>query len=106
MQKSTKPDPAILAEVERLKQYFETTPVLIKEWREGCMLVREIPEFIELELNATATFNPNHPFNPPLKRLQQLEKAIQSQLTLISRRINGCLGVFRTVADCCVLIQS
>ena len=46
------------------------------------MLVKDIPEFIKLELNAALTFNPNHPFNPLLKRLQQLEKAIQNQLTM------------------------
>lgn len=82
MQKDMKQDSAILAEVERLKKYFETTPILIKEWREGCMLVRDIPTFIKMELVAAAAFNPNHPFNPPLKRLQQFEKAVQNQLTI------------------------
>lgn len=62
--------PEVLKEVTRLKEYFETTPILIKEWHEGCMHVKDIPEFIKLELNAAETFNPKHPFNPPLKRLQ------------------------------------
>ncbi|WP_118975760.1 DUF6965 family protein [Taibaiella koreensis] len=79
MQRKISQDPAILAEVERLRVFFETTPILISEWREGCMVVKDIPQFIRLELNAAATFNPSHPFNPPLKRLQQLEKAIQNQ---------------------------
>ena len=47
------------------------------------MVVKDIPEFIRLELNAAATFNPKHPFNPPLKRLQQLEQTIRTQLNIV-----------------------
>lgn len=71
--------PEVLKEAERLQHFFQTTPILIKEWKEGCMQVKDIPAFIEMELNAARTFNPNHFFNPPLKRLQQLEKAILHQ---------------------------
>jgi hypothetical protein len=72
--------PEVLKEVDRLQQFFETTPILIREWKEGCMLVTNLPEFISLELHAARTFNPTHYFNPPLRRLQQLEKAIQNQI--------------------------
>ena len=82
MQKDTPQHPEVLKEVQRLKEYFETTPILIKEWREGCMVVKDIPAFIKLELNAAATFNPKHPFNPPLRRLQQLEQTIKNQLNI------------------------
>ena len=71
--------PEVLKEVDRLQVFFETTPILIKEWIEGCMVVKDIPAFIEMELNAARTFNPTHYFNPPLKRLQQLEQAILNQ---------------------------
>lgn len=71
--------PEVLQEVERLKHFFETNPILIKEWREGCIIVKNIPEFIRLELNAARTFNPAHFFNPPLNRLKQLEQAILNQ---------------------------
>lgn len=71
--------PEVLKEVERLQHFFETTPILLREWREGCMIVKDIPAFIRLELNAARTFNPAHYFNPPVRRLQQLEKAIQNQ---------------------------
>lgn len=71
--------PEVLKEAERLQHFFETTPLLLKEWKEGCMLVKDIPEFISLELHAARTFNPAHYFNPPLRRLQQLEKAIRNQ---------------------------
>jgi len=84
MQKTVSQDPAVIAEVTRLKHFFETTPILLQEWREGCMLVKDIPEFIKLELNAAATFNPSHPFNPPLKRLQQFEKAVRNQIKVLS----------------------
>lgn len=83
MRKDTPQHPEVLKEVERLKIYFETTPILLKEWREGCMYVKDIPEFIRLELKAAETFNPNHPFNPPLRRLQQFEKAVQNQLNVV-----------------------
>jgi hypothetical protein len=73
--------PEVLEEVERLQQFFETNPILIKEWEEGCMSVKNIPEFIRLELNAARTFNPAHFFNPPLTRLKQLEQAILNQTT-------------------------
>lgn len=82
MQKEMPQDPAVIAELARLKTFFETNPILLREWREGCMLVTDIPEFIRLELNAAKTFNPKHPFNPPLKRLQQLEKAIRNQIAM------------------------
>jgi len=71
--------PEVLQEADRLQQFFETNPILIKEWREGCMFVRDIPAFIKLELNAARTFNPSHYFNPPLNRLKQLEQAILNQ---------------------------
>jgi hypothetical protein len=74
--------PEILQEVERLQHFFETNPILIKEWNEGCMSVKNIPEFIKLELNAARTFNPGHFFNPPLNRLNQLEQAILNQTTI------------------------
>jgi hypothetical protein len=83
MRKDVPQHPEVLQEVARLKEYFETTPILIKEWREGCMVVKDIPEFIRLELNAAATFNPSHPFNPPLKRLLQLEQTIRNQLNIV-----------------------
>lgn len=73
--------PEVLKETDRLQHFFETNPILIREWREGCMLVKDIPEFISLELHAARTFNPSHYFNPPLRRLQQLEKAIANQTT-------------------------
>lgn len=72
--------PEILEEIKRLQHYFETTPILLKEWKEGCMLVKDIPTFINAQLNAAATFNTAHYFNPPLLRLQQLEQAIKNQL--------------------------
>ncbi|WP_118952347.1 DUF6965 family protein [Taibaiella helva] len=71
--------PEVLKEADRLQHFFDTTPILIQEWREGCMFVRNIPEFIHMELHAARTFNPTHYFNPPLRRLQQLEKAILNQ---------------------------
>lgn len=80
MQRDIQQEPEVLAEINRLKVFFETTPILLKKWREGCMLVKDIPGFIELELNAAKTFNPKHPFNPPLKRLQQFEKAVRNQI--------------------------
>lgn len=83
MQKDPSQHPEVLKEIIRLKEYFDTTPILIKEWWEGCMIVKDIPEFIRLELNAAATFNPKHPFNPPLKRLQQLEQSIRDQLNIV-----------------------
>ena len=83
MQKDLPQHPEVVKELARLKEYFETTPILLKEWREGCMVVKDIPEFIRLELNAAATFNPKHPFNPPLKRLQQLEQTIRMQLNIV-----------------------
>jgi hypothetical protein len=73
--------PEVLKEADRLQHFFETNPILIREWREGCMLVKDIPEFISLELHAARTFNPSHYFNPPLRRLQQLEKAIVNQVS-------------------------
>ncbi|KAA5532624.1 hypothetical protein F0919_17740 [Taibaiella lutea] len=81
MQKQVPQNPEVISEVARLKEFFETTPILIKEWREGCMVVKDIPKFIQLELNAAATFNPQHPFNPPLKRLLLLEQAVRNQIT-------------------------
>lgn len=83
MQKVLQQNPEVLKEVARLKEYFETTPILIKDWREGCMYVKDIPAFIKLELNAALTFNPQHPFNPPLKRLLQLEQVIRNQITIV-----------------------
>lgn len=71
--------PEVLKEADRLQHFFETNPILLREWREGCMLVRNIPEFINMELHAARTFNPVHYFNPPLRRLQQLEQAIRNQ---------------------------
>lgn len=71
--------PEVIKEADRLKVFFETNPILIKEWKEGCMLVKDIPAFIDMELNAARTFNPTHYFNPPLKRLQLLEQAILNQ---------------------------
>ena len=73
--------PDVLKEADRLQLFFETNPILIKEWREGCMHIKNIPEFIKLELNAARTFNPMHYFNPPLNRLKQLEQAILNQTT-------------------------
>lgn len=69
----------VLKEVDRLELFFETNPILIKEWKEGCMTVKNIPEFIKMELNAARTFNPMHFFNPPLNRLKQLELVILHQ---------------------------
>lgn len=71
--------PEVLKEVERLQHFFETNPILIKEWKDGCMLIKDIPNFIALELHAARTFNPSHYFNPPMRRLQQLEQAILNQ---------------------------
>ena len=71
-----------LLEIERLKLFFETNPILIKEWNDGCTSVKNIPEFIRLELNAARTFNPAHFFNPPLSRLQKLEQVILGQTTI------------------------
>lgn len=71
--------PEVLKEADRLQHFFETHPILIKKWKEGCMQVKDIPSFINMELNAARTFNPTHYFNPPLKRLQQLEQAILNQ---------------------------
>jgi hypothetical protein len=85
MQQEPLQSAALLAEVARLKNFFDTTPILLKEWREGCMLVKDIPNFIELELNAAKTFNPKHPFNPPLKRLQQFELAVRNQIGVVPR---------------------
>ncbi len=79
MLKQTPQHPEVLKEADRLQQFFETNPILIPEWREGCMLIKDIPEFIKLQLHAARTFNPVHYFNPPLRRLQQLEKAIKNQ---------------------------
>lgn len=80
MQKQVSQHPEVLIEIARLKLFFETTPILIKEWRDGCMIVKDIPKFMQLELNAAATFNPLHFFNPPLKRLQMLEEAVKNQI--------------------------
>lgn len=71
--------PEVLKEVDRLQHFFETTPILLREWKEGCMRIKNIPEFVAMELHAARTFNPAHYFNPPMRRLQQLEKAILSQ---------------------------
>jgi hypothetical protein len=71
--------PDVLKEADRLQHFFETNPILLGEWREGCMLIKDIPEFIKLELNAARTFNPGHFFNPPLNRLKQLEQAVLNQ---------------------------
>lgn len=71
--------PEVLKEADRLQHFFETTPILLREWKEGCMYIKNIPEFIAMELHAARTFNPAHYFNPPMRRLQQLEKAILSQ---------------------------
>lgn len=71
--------PEVLQEANRLQQFFETNPILIKEWRVGCMYVKDISAFIKLELNAARTFNPSHFFNPPLNRLKQLEQAVLNQ---------------------------
>lgn len=74
--------PEVLQEIERLKLFFETNPILIKEWNDECISVKNIPEFIRLELNAAKTFNPAHFFNPPLNRLQRLEQVILNQTTI------------------------
>lgn len=87
MQKEIPQHPEVLAEVARLKEFFETTPILLKEWKEGCMLVKDIPEFISLELHAATHFVPRHPFNPPLKRLLQLEQAVRNQIS--NPTVNG-----------------
>ena len=79
MIKAVPQHPEVLKEADRLQHFFETNPILIKEWRNGCMLVADIPAFIKMELTAARAFNPSHFFNPPLKRLQQLEQAIQNQ---------------------------
>jgi hypothetical protein len=71
--------PEVLQETNRLQLFFETNPILIKDWRDGCMFVKDIPSFIKLELNAARTFNPSHFFNPPLNRLKKLEQAILTQ---------------------------
>lgn len=80
MHKEQKQHPEVLEEVARLKHFFETTPILLKEWKEGAMLVKDIPEFIKSELFAAEHFNPNHWFNAPLKRLQQFEQAVINQV--------------------------
>ncbi len=80
MQEKVQQSPEVLKEIERLKTFFETNPILLREWTEGCMIVKDIPQFIQLQLNAALTFNPQHWFNPPLKRLQQLELAVRNQL--------------------------
>lgn len=83
MQEKVQQHQEVIKEIERLKEFFETNPILIKEWKEGCLSVKNIPEFIQLELNAARTFNPQHWFNPPLRRLQQLEQAVKNQLEAI-----------------------
>ncbi|WP_078671078.1 DUF6965 family protein [Chitinophaga eiseniae] len=87
MQKETAQHREVLAEIARLKEFFETTPILLKEWKEGAMIVKDIPEFLKLELHAAAHFNPKHPFNPPLKRLLQFEIAVRNQI--ISLPVQG-----------------
>jgi hypothetical protein len=79
MIKVTPQHPEVLKEADRLQHFFETNPILLPEWKEGCLHVKDIPAFIQMELAAARAFNPNHFFNPPLKRLQQLEKAILTQ---------------------------
>ncbi|MFT4061929.1 MAG: hypothetical protein QM642_06190 [Edaphocola sp.] len=79
MQKNTPQHADVIGEVERLKHFFRTTPILIKEWHENGMVVHDIPAFVEAELRAALTFNPTHYFNPPLLRLQLLEQAIRKQ---------------------------
>lgn len=71
----------VIEEIKRLNYFFETTPILIREWKEGCMLVRDIPAFIKAQVNAALTFNTTHYFNPPLMRLQQLEQAVKNQIS-------------------------
>ena len=79
MIKTVPQHPEVLKETDRLKHFFETNPILLKEWKDGCMVIKDIPSFIEMELNAARTFNPTHYFNPPLKRLQLLEQAVLNQ---------------------------
>jgi hypothetical protein len=72
--------PEVLKEADRLQHFFQTHPILLPEWKEGCMHIKDIPYFIDMELNAARAFNPAHYFNPPLKRLQQLEQAVLNQI--------------------------
>lgn len=79
MIKTVPQHPEVLKETERLQLFFETNPILLREWISGCMVIKDIPAFIKMELTAARTFNPSHFFNPPLKRLQQLEQAVLHQ---------------------------
>jgi len=69
-----------LDELKRLKEFFETTPILIKEYKTTYFKVSDIPLFINSELVAAASFSSKNSFNPPLSRLQELEKAIRNQI--------------------------
>ncbi|WP_162903030.1 DUF6965 family protein [Taibaiella koreensis] len=68
------------------KRMARDPAILIPEWPGGRMVVKNIPEFIRLELNILATFNSCHLFNLPLKRLQQIERAIQNQAISLLKR--------------------
>lgn len=75
---------AVIDELARLKTFFDTTPILIKEWKTSYFVVRDIPLFLEAQFQAAYAFSPKADFNPPLTRLQEFEKVVRNQLTSIT----------------------
>jgi len=82
MTKEISQSKVILEEIKRLKEFFETTPILIKEYKTSFFTVPDIPFFINSELKSAASFNSKNDFNPPLQRLQDLEVVILNQITV------------------------
>lgn len=70
----------VQAEISRLETFFKTTPILIKEYKNAFMTISDIPKFIEAQLIAARGFSEKKDFNPPIARLQELEKAIRMQI--------------------------
>ena len=84
MATDTKQSKAVTDELVRLKAFFDTTPILIKEWKTSYFVVRDIPLFLEAQFKAASAFSSKADFNPPLSRLLEFEKAVRNQLTSIS----------------------
>lgn len=80
----TKQSKALTDELARLKTFFDTTPILIKEWKTSYFIVQDIPLFLDAPFQAVYAFSAKADFNPPLSRLLEFEKAIRNQLTSIS----------------------
>ena len=70
----------VQAELNRLEEFFKTTPILIKEYSNSYMTIADIPKFIEAQVIAAKGFSEKKEFNPPIARLQELEQAIRNQL--------------------------